>query len=41
MAWGLDYFPDDEPEFECLVCGVKLFEDVFVCSDICFKADQL
>ena len=41
MAWGLDYFPDDQPEFECRVCGVALFEDIYVCSDICFKADQL
>lgn len=41
MAWGLDYFPGDEPEFECCVCGTPLFEDVYVCSDTCFKADQL
>ena len=41
IMWGLDEFPDDDHEFECRVCGVKLFEDVFVCSNKCFLADQL
>lgn len=41
IMWYFETFPDDEPEFECRVCGVKLFEDVYVCSNECFLADQL
>lgn len=39
--WCLDYFPGDEPEFECSVCGAEMSEDIGVCSNACFKADQL
>ena len=39
--WGLDTFPGNEAEFECAVCGVAMFEDSGVCSNVCFNADQL
>jgi predicted nucleic acid-binding Zn ribbon protein len=38
--YGINY-PGDEPEFECAVCGVPMFEDAGVCSNVCFEADQL
>lgn len=39
--WGLNYIPGDEPEFECAVCGVPMFEDVGICSNACFEADLM
>ncbi len=41
MAWGLDYFPGDEPEFECRVCQAPITEDKYYCCNKCFYADQL
>jgi|13_taG_2_1085334.scaffolds.fasta_scaffold23337_4 predicted nucleic acid-binding Zn ribbon protein len=39
--WGLNYIPGDEPEFECAVCGVPMFEDAGLCSYDCYLADQM
>lgn len=38
--WGLDYFPDDEPKFNCAVCGIAIFEDTGVCSNVCFELEK-